>query len=510
MQAVLASEIFQRSPSVAQMLSYICEKYFAGETDALKEYSIAVDALRRPYDFDQKTDSIVRVEAHRLRKKLGQYYATEGAAHSVRITVPQGQYAPLFVHTANSEPTAIMPSHAPQLEVMRTIVAEPVRDLQIPPPPAANATRLLSAPGTSPKWQPLAAVALVILAVVAWQGYRALHRSPGRGTARTPIAAPNQQNSVRIAAGLVGAQYIDHMGRIWQPDAFFSGGTRLQLPQRNMTNTIDPALFATARVGHFHYDIPASPAVYEVHLHFAEREFGDNMPRGGGEGNRPFSVKVNGALVLPQIDVFSDAAGADIAHERVIRDVKPLPDGKIHLEFIDQQAGALVSGIEVLRGQPGKLLPVRIVAGNGSVMDSTQQVWGLDRNFTGGVTVQRPEPVESSKDPQLFQGERYGHFTYTIPVATNGRYELRMMFSERWFGPDRPGHGGAGSRRFDVYCNGTALLRNFDIFTAAGGSNKALVRRFENLEPSAAGQLVLSFVPRENYASINALEVMEQ
>ena len=70
LEAVLESGIFHRAPNLASFLRYICERYFEGDASQIKEYSIAVDALGRPSDFDQKKDSIVRVEAHRLRKRL--------------------------------------------------------------------------------------------------------------------------------------------------------------------------------------------------------------------------------------------------------------------------------------------------------------------------------------------------------------------------------------------------------------------------------------------------------
>src|SRR5215470_15150449 len=96
LQAVLGSPAFARSPALSHLLSYLCEKTFAGETDQIKEYSIAVDVFGRPDSFDQDIDSIVRVQANRLRKRLAEYYNGEGASHRMRITVPVGQYVPLF------------------------------------------------------------------------------------------------------------------------------------------------------------------------------------------------------------------------------------------------------------------------------------------------------------------------------------------------------------------------------------------------------------------------------
>src|SRR5713101_5904239 len=85
LDAVLSSGILDRAPTLAQFLTYICSKHFAGTTEKIKEYNIAVQALGRPPDFDQKKDSIVRVEAHKLRRRLHEYYQAEGADHEIRI-----------------------------------------------------------------------------------------------------------------------------------------------------------------------------------------------------------------------------------------------------------------------------------------------------------------------------------------------------------------------------------------------------------------------------------------
>ncbi len=63
---------------------------------------------------------------------------------------------------------------------------------------------------------------------------------------------------------------------------------------------------------------------------------------------------------------------------------------------------------------------------------------------------------------------------------------------------------------FDVYCNGVALLRNFDVLAAAGGPNRAVDKIFHGLTPTAQGKLVLSFVPVLNYAIVTAIEVEDE
>ena len=72
LESVLRSQEFVRAPRLAHLLSYLCEKLFAGEANQIKEYSIALEAFNRRDTFDQDSDSIVRVEANRLRKRLAE------------------------------------------------------------------------------------------------------------------------------------------------------------------------------------------------------------------------------------------------------------------------------------------------------------------------------------------------------------------------------------------------------------------------------------------------------
>jgi len=94
--AVRGSELFSRTPALANLLTYLCEKTFAGEAHQIKEYTIAVEVFGRRVDYDQEADSIVRVEAARLRKRLKQFYEGPGAHHRIHIAIPVGQYVPVF------------------------------------------------------------------------------------------------------------------------------------------------------------------------------------------------------------------------------------------------------------------------------------------------------------------------------------------------------------------------------------------------------------------------------
>jgi hypothetical protein len=87
---IASSSRFQASPRLAALLQHLADAQESGKI--VKEYSIGVDVLERPPDFDPRTDSIVRVHVSRLRKRLSEYYSEEGRNDSVRVVLPKGEY----------------------------------------------------------------------------------------------------------------------------------------------------------------------------------------------------------------------------------------------------------------------------------------------------------------------------------------------------------------------------------------------------------------------------------
>lgn len=94
---ILASSSLSLSHRHRNFLSFVVEETIAGRADGIKAYTIAVFALGRGDNFDPQRDSIVRIEAGRLRRELERYYLTEGGRSSLRIEIPKGGYVPQFV-----------------------------------------------------------------------------------------------------------------------------------------------------------------------------------------------------------------------------------------------------------------------------------------------------------------------------------------------------------------------------------------------------------------------------
>ena len=77
-----------------------------GRAERLKAYTIGVDVFERAEDFDPHTDTIVRVQAGKLRQRLDLYYAKEGREDPLRIHIPKGSYAPVFEIAEPPDPVA--------------------------------------------------------------------------------------------------------------------------------------------------------------------------------------------------------------------------------------------------------------------------------------------------------------------------------------------------------------------------------------------------------------------
>lgn len=93
-QRILQSAAFRNASMLQQLLQFLVAKVYANGTESLKEYTIGVEVFSRSHDFDPKTDTIVRVQIHRLRQKLKEYYQTDGKYDPIVIDIPKGHYLP--------------------------------------------------------------------------------------------------------------------------------------------------------------------------------------------------------------------------------------------------------------------------------------------------------------------------------------------------------------------------------------------------------------------------------
>src|SRR5437867_2660686 len=93
---LLNSHALHGSESLCKLLRYLADHALDHPGASPKEYQIATEVFGRPSDFDPHLDSTVRVQAGRLRGKLAEYYASEGADDQIVVDFPRGTYALTF------------------------------------------------------------------------------------------------------------------------------------------------------------------------------------------------------------------------------------------------------------------------------------------------------------------------------------------------------------------------------------------------------------------------------
>lgn len=168
---VMADRRFAGSERNARFLRYVVELTLDGRSGDVKESVIGTEVYGRTAGYDSKSDSIVRVEAKRLREKLQSFYENEGQDSTVRIQLPKGSYVPVF-----ERPGVVAP---PEAELARQ---QPRRE--------PEEERVAAAPAASHRHTPVAiAMVFLAMAVATVAAAYVTHRPPSLSEEREAEAA---------------------------------------------------------------------------------------------------------------------------------------------------------------------------------------------------------------------------------------------------------------------------------------------------------------------------------
>ncbi len=281
-------------------------------------------------------------------------------------------------------------------------------------------------------------------------------------------------------------------------DGYYSGGqtysTSAAIDTTGVTNAAPQAVYQTERYGNLSYALPnlTAGSSYTVRLHFAELYWTSS-------GQRIFNVAINGSPVLTNFDIYGAAGGENKA---IVKEFTATADssGTISIQLTTVKDNAKISGIEVI---PTGAVPagVAINAGGGA-----SGAFGVDADYSGGQTYSTTASIDTAgvtnPAPQaVYQTERYGNFSYAVPGLTAGNsYTVRLHFAELYW-------TSSGQRVFNVAANGSPVLTNFDIYAAAGGANKAVVRQF-TATADGNGTITLQFSTVVDNAKVSGIEIM--
>jgi hypothetical protein len=311
------------------------------------------------------------------------------------------------------------------------------------------------------------------------------------GTAPSAIAA---NAGVDISAGgPAAAPFV--------ADEDYAGGATAAVTNAitttGITNPAPQSVYQHNRYGNFTYTIPSltAGASYTVRLDFAEEYW-------TAAGSRTFNVLINGTQVLTNFDIFATAGGEFKAVAESFT-ATASSSGAVTIGFVTVKDNAQVNGIEISPSSGGG-------TGSGGVDISAggpaASPFVADEDFTGGATAATTSAISTTgvtnPAPQsVYQHNRYGNFTYSIPGFTAGTsYTIRLHFAEEYWTT-------AGSRVFNVLIDGTQVLTNFDIVATAGGEDKAVVEQFTEVAPTN-GTFTIQFATVKDNAQVNGIEVL--
>jgi TolB-like protein len=173
LKEVLASHAFAGSKRTQDFLQLIVRHALEGDLDSLRERMIGAEMFGRPLDYDTGSDSVVRVKATEVRKRLTQYYSEAKNGSAIRIELPSGSYMPRFIFEPLNPP-----AQAQSKAVSLTAAEQPVAQgdpwpVEKPAPLVDEAARLPARKlRRTPGFVTGAVLACALIAVVGYLGFK--------------------------------------------------------------------------------------------------------------------------------------------------------------------------------------------------------------------------------------------------------------------------------------------------------------------------------------------------
>jgi beta-glucosidase len=304
--------------------------------------------------------------------------------------------------------------------------------------------------------------------------------------------------------------------------------TSTSVSTNGVTNAAPAAVYQSQRTGSFTYTLPGLTAskTYSVVLHFAELYF-------KAAGARVFNVSINGTPALTKFDVYKTAGNAFKAVVATFSATASAA-GQIAIVFTAVTDNPIVNGIEVqtLGSGPSPTptpttgptptptptptttpttAPTAAPTGSDVLAidagGAAVGTFAADTDFSANgswtyttSTAVSTSGVTNAAPAAVYQTQRTGSFTYTLPNLTAGKtYGVLLHFAELYF-------KATGARVFTVSINGAPVLTNFDVYKTAGGAFKAMVKTF-SATADGLGKIAIVFTPVTNNPIVNGIEV---
>lgn len=161
----------------------------------------------------------------------------------------------------------------------------------------------------------------------------------------------------------------------------------------------------------------------------------------------------------------------------------------------------------VTSNHPFSLFELLRINTGGPQLTASGSTFIADQFSSGGSLFTNAVPIAGTTDDELYQTERFGSFSYSIPVPTNGEYDIRLHFAELYFGlPGGGSSGGVGSRIFNVTIEDVPVLTDFDILSEVDPAT-ALLKELDNIQIDG-GVVNIQFMSVVQSPKISAIEIL--
>ena len=124
LERVLASPLFRNSKRYPALLRFVVEQTLDGNEDQLKERLLGINVFHRQPDYDTNQDTIVRLTAAEVRKRIAQYYQQPEHKSELRIHLNSGSYVPHFTPVEELAPVSQRADYLPTPENGPAIVLD--------------------------------------------------------------------------------------------------------------------------------------------------------------------------------------------------------------------------------------------------------------------------------------------------------------------------------------------------------------------------------------------------
>jgi large repetitive protein len=212
-------------------------------------------------------------------------------------------------------------------------------------------------------------------------------------------------------------------------------------------------------------------------------------------------VLVNEHKFATNLDLFAEVGNRNAYIVEAVIEIVDVNALEIVISLLNLVENPQISAYEIydVTGDPMFEPPHTTLINSGGMndyFDLQQRRWVADQYFiNGGTSADGSDAIANTNDDALYQIERFGAFTYVIPVPSGNLYTVTLHFCELFF-------TATGQRVFDVLIQNTMVLEDFDIVVSAGGSNTAYTQTFANINVPD-GLLTIEFKMADPIAADN-------